>query len=71
MQNESKPVKFGILAKQIVRKLQARHSKTPRYLKVIPCNPSQKIPVKTLMREDKFRDAPSRIPKTRKINQAR
>ena len=67
MQNESKPIRFGVLAKQIVRKLQAKRSRATGYLKVLPCNPSRKIPVNLSMREDRFRNMAANTTRTGKV----
>ena len=75
MQNESKPVRFGILAAEFVRMLQARQSSkaTGRstILKVIPINSFQKPATNPPRRNDNLRDAPSKIMKARKIGSAR
>ena len=75
MQNGSKPVRFGVLATRIVRKLQAQHSsRTTGHsptLKVIPGNPSQEPATNPPRRNRGFRDAPSKIMKVRKISSAR
>ena len=75
MQNEDKPVRFGILAAEIVRTLQARHSSkaTGRSLtlKVIPINSFQKPAANPPKRKDSLRDALSKTMKVRKIGSAR
>ena len=71
MENESKPIRFGVLAQQIVRKLQVRRSKATGYLKVITGNPSKKIPIKTSMQENRFQDMTANTTRTRKISSAR
>ena len=71
MQNDSKPVKFGTLAAEIVEKLQARHSSkaTGRSLtlKVLPINSFQKPIANPPRRNNNLRDAPSKIMKVRKV----
>ena len=71
MQNDSKPVKFGALATEIVEKLQARHSSkaTGRSLtlKVLPINSLQKPATNPPRRNNNLRDAPSKIMKVRKV----
>ena len=75
MQNKDKPVRFGVLAAEIVRTLQARHSSkaTGRSLtlKVIPINSFQKPAANPPRRNNSLRDAPSKIMKVRKIGSAR
>ena len=75
MQNEDKPVRFGILADEIVRTLQARHSSKAAgrstILKVIPINSFQEPTANLPKRKDSLRDAPSKIMKIRKIGSAR
>ena len=72
MQNEDKPVRFGILAAEIVRTLQARHSSraTGRSLtlKVIPIKSFQEPAANPPKRKDNLRDAPSKTMKVRKIS---
>ena len=75
MENESKPIRFGILAAEIVRTLQARHSSKRAgrslTLKVVPINSFQKPAANPPRRNDSLGDAPSKIIKVRKINSAR
>ena len=75
MQDESKPIRFGILATEIVRTLQVRHSSraTGRSLtlKVIPINSFQKPATNFPRRNDSLGDAPSKTMKVRKIGSAR
>ena len=74
MQNEDKPIRFGVLAAEIVRTLQARHSSRAAgrslTLKVIPINSFQE-PANPPKRNDSLRDAPSKTMKVRKIGSAR
>ena len=75
MENESKPIRFGILAADIVRTLQARHSSKVAgrslTLKVIPINSFQEPAANPPRRNDSLRDAPSKTMKVRKIGSAR
>ena len=75
MENESKPVRFEILAAEIVHTLQARQSSKAtgrsRILKVVPINSSHKPTTNLPKRKGRFGDAPSKIIKVRKINSAR
>ena len=75
MQNEDKPVRFGVLAAEIVRTLKARHSSKAagRYLtlKVISINSFQKPAANPPRHNDSLRDAPSKTMKVRKIGSTR
>ena len=72
MQNEDKPIRFGVLAAEIVRTLQARHSSraTGRSitLKVIPITSFQEPATNLPRRNDSLRDAPSKTMKVCKIS---
>ena len=75
MQNKDKPVRFGVLAAEIVRTLQARHSSKAAgrsiTLKVIPINSFQESAVNPPRHNDSLRDALSKTMKVRKIGSAR
>ena len=75
MQNEDKSIRFGVLATEIVRTLQARHSSKVAgrslTLKVIPINSFQEPAANLPRRKDSLGDAPSKIMKVRNIGSER